>query len=266
MIQLKRLSFIALCVLSGALNAAPLNLFDSSRERTIPVEVYEPEAGSGCTAHDRCPVAIISAGYGVAHTRYRFIARAYLDLGYLVVAVRHELPGDPPLSVSGDLYETRKENWSRGAQSLRVVRRTLKDRFPRFDFDRVTLVGHSNGGDISAWLANHDPDIVSALVTLDHRRVALPRDQALPVLSFRAGDFPADAGVIPDSEEQEALGMCIIELPKARHNDMSDEGPEWLRRRIYNAILSYTSGQSFCSELKKANKLLDMDSLMPAGD
>ena len=40
----------------------------------------------------------------------------------MVVAIGHELPNDPPLSVSGNLYETRSENWSRGAVTLDFIR------------------------------------------------------------------------------------------------------------------------------------------------
>lgn len=241
---MKALFTLLFCCFPVFLNAAPTSVFDQTKNRTIPVEVYEPEVAESCDDTNRCPVVLISAGYGVSHTKYRFIAQAYLELGYLVVAVRHELPGDPPLSASGDLYETRQENWRRGAESLKVVRRVLKDQFSDFDFDRLKLVGHSNGGDISAWLANREPESIHTLVTLDHRRVPLPRVKGLRVLSLRATDFPADAGVIPSPEEQKALDMRVITIPNARHNDMSDDGPEWLKEQIYNAIKTFTAQPS----------------------
>lgn len=259
---MKILFFIALCTLAAAVNAVPMNVFDQPRDRIIPVEVYEPEKLPACVVSDRCPAAIISAGYGVDHTKYRFLAEAFLEQGYLVVAVGHELPGDPPLSISGDLYETRKENWSRGAKSLTVVRAALKKQFPGFNFDQVTLVGHSNGGDISAWFANREPEAIKELITLDHRRVPLPKKKGFPILSVRAGDFPADEGVLPHSSEQKAFDACVVEFPRARHNDMTDDGPQWLRRAVYSTVFEYISGRSSCAKLKQASVAANAE---PAG-
>ena len=100
-----------------------------------------------------------------------FLTKVLNELGYLVVAVGHELPGDPPLSVTGNLFETRSENWTRGAATLNFLQHQLASRYPSYDFEALLLVGHSNGGDISAWLANQTQPYVNTLITLDHRRV-----------------------------------------------------------------------------------------------
>lgn len=253
---MRTLLFIAISLVSFTLNAETAYVVDKSRDRKIPVEIYEPKEQEACAAQTECPVAIISAGYGVSHTKYEFIASAYVAQGYLVLAVRHELPADPPLSTSGDLYQTRIENWRRGAETLRVVASSMKKRFHAYSFDRLTLIGHSNGGDISAWLANQDVSVVDALVTLDHRRVPIPRIKGLRVLSLRAGDFPADEGVLPTPDEQVSLGICLVELPKALHNNMTDDGPEWLKNKIHESLLIFSSGESECSKSSGANKVM----------
>jgi len=253
---LRTILFIAFSLCSLTLNAEAIFIVDKSRDREIPVEVYEAKNQRGCASQSKCPVAILSAGYGVPHTKYEFAVNAYVEQGYLVLAVRHEIPSDPPLSTSGDLYQTRIENWRRGAETLRVVAASMKKQRPDYDFDRLTLIGHSNGGDISAWLANQDASMVDALITLDHRRVPLPKVEGLRILSFRAGDFPADAGVIPTLDEQASFGICIVELPEALHNNMTDEGPKWLKSRIHETLLRFSLGELECPESDEANKAI----------
>ncbi|MFC3151013.1 alpha/beta fold hydrolase [Litoribrevibacter euphylliae] len=234
-------------VWAGGINAE--TVFDEARDRTIPIDISYPVDAERCSASSKCPVAFLSAGYGVSHLEYQFLSKQLNQLGYLVVAVGHELPGDPPLSVSGNLFETRSENWMRGAQTLDFLRSTLVARLDAYDLDDLFLVGHSNGGDISAWLANEHTGYVRGVITLDHRRVPLPRNAGIQVLSIRAGDFPADEGVLPSSGEQKQYGSCIITIPEAKHNDIADFGPVWLKEKINAVVRSYLIGHS-CSDLQ----------------
>ena len=244
-----------LLLLSASINFTALAdvIIDSSRERHIPIEMSYPIQAEVCKAESPCPVAFISAGYGVSHSNYQFITSLFKQKGYMVVAIGHELPNDPPLSVSGNLYETRSENWSRGALTLDFIRNNLKSRFKNYDFDNLTLVGHSNGGDISAWLANEGKDYIQDIITLDHRRVPLPRRGDVKVLSIRASDFPADKGVLPTASEQQNFGSCVVTIPKARHNDMEDAGPEWLKTKINVLIAGFLEENSCALLASKAS-------------
>ncbi len=221
---------------------------DSERQRSIPVEIYEPQRV--CSTDNQCPVAIINPGYRVTHTGYVFLADVLNELGFLVVAVRHELSGDPVLSREGNLYQTRRENWVRGAKNLRVVIQDLGSRLPGADFRQVTLIGHSNGGDIASWYVKEKGDGVITLITLDHRRVPLPRAKDIAVLSIRADDFVADKGVLPDQSEQQQYGDCVVKIPDSRHNDMSDDGPEWLHQKVRDVLRSYLQKNARCDMLK----------------
>ncbi|NRD75579.1 alpha/beta hydrolase [Shewanella sp. VB17] len=227
------------------------NIYDESRDRSIPVEMTFPVELEKCSVNVKCPVAFLSAGYGVSHIKYTFLSKQLNQLGYLVVAIGHELPSDPPLSVSGNLYDTRSENWSRGAETLDFLKDSLSQRFDQFDFEKLMLVGHSNGGDISAWLGNEGKAYIQQIITLDHRRVPLPRDGKIKILSIRASDFPADKGVLPTASEQKAKGICIVTIPKARHNDITDFGPLWLTDNVTLIMSHYVKGHA-CSELIKA--------------
>ena len=146
--------------------------------------------------------------------------------GYLVVCIEHELASDAPA-------------WRRGADSIRFVRTTLSASYLGFDWQRLVLFGHSMGGDVSTWLLRDSAPFISAIVTLDHRRVALPRTSAIRVLSIRASDFEADARVLPSREEQAQFGACIVRLERARHNDMFDGGSAELKGRIAQIITSF---------------------------
>jgi hypothetical protein len=248
MSYLKGIVIIITCWVNSV-NAA--NIYDEARDRTIPVEVTFPDNIEPCSTKLKCPVAFLSAGYGVSHTKYTFLSKQFNQLGYLVIAIGHELPSDPALSVSGKLYETRSENWSRGAKTLDFLKGSLSKRFNQYDFEKLILIGHSNGGDISAWLGNENKSYIQKIITLDHRRVPLPRNSDFQILSIRASDFPADKGVLPTETEQKKYGSCIVNIPKAKHNDIADFGPVWLKERINVLINSQLNGLP-CSELIKA--------------
>lgn len=162
----------------------------------------------------------------------------------MVVAIGHELENDPPLSVSGNLYETRSENWMRGAETLDFIKHSLASTYQNYNFNDLLLIGHSNGGDISSWLANAGKDYIDTVITLDHRRVPLPRNKNINVLSIRGSDYPADEGVLPSSEETQEYGMCVSEIPKSRHNDMTDYGPKWLKDEIKRVVKNFLNDTS----------------------
>lgn len=251
--RLHAAAFVACAALVGcapslaAPDPAPSSttLFDPARQRPVPVTLYMPAAASRCTLARPCPVAMISSGYGIGHEGYSFLAEALGGMGYLAVAVQHELPSDPPLATKGDLYAARTSNWQHGAANLHFVRDTLRISHPGFDWDHLVLVGHSNGGDISAWFARESEGFAGRLVTLDSRRVPLPRGPSSPpVLSIRASDFQADPGVLPDAEELALSGSCVVRIPDARHNDMHDGGPPHLKTHIAELIVGFLESGS----------------------
>ncbi|MCG7555305.1 MULTISPECIES: alpha/beta hydrolase [unclassified Pseudoalteromonas] len=227
-------------------------VIDPARDRAIPVETHLPTDTNPCSKAAPCPVALLSAGYGVSHTDYQFLVKTLNRAGYLVITVGHELATDPPLSVEGNLYETRAENWQRGADTLVFIHDYFKPKFTTFDFEHILLIGHSNGGDISAWLINHGAKFVNQIITLDHRRVPLPRSLDVKVLSIRASDFPADKGVLPSRTEKHKYQDCVVTIASAKHNDMTDEGPSWLTDKIAQILADHLAGIP-CLENEKAN-------------
>jgi hypothetical protein len=235
--------FLALSLLWAVAVQAQV-IYDKARDRAIPLEIAYPIEQESCTVTRKCKVAFLSAGYGVSPTKYSFLVTQLNALGYMVVTIAHELPHDPPLSVTGNLYATRSENWARGADTLHFIKRQLQSRYPNYDFNALLLVGHSNGGDISAWLAHQKKPYITFIITLDHRRVPLPRTKKIGILSIRASDFVADDGVLPTDAESAMYSSCVVTIPQSKHNDMSDDGPAWLKAEIVALVKKYLTEQS----------------------
>ena len=234
--------FLLTILVNPVLAAEHRIVSDPQRDRDIPIQISFPLDTSDCSEENLCPVAFLSSGYGVAYDKYSFISETLNKAGYLVVAIQHELPGDPALAVTGDLFTERTENWKRGAATIGFVHSQLKAKLSEYDFNKLTLVGHSNGGDISSWVFNEGADFVETLITLDHRRVSLPREQPVSVLSIRGSDFPADEGVLHTTDEQAQFDACIVEIADSKHNDMTDYGPAWLKTAISNIMFEFLSG------------------------
>jgi alpha-beta hydrolase superfamily lysophospholipase len=214
-------------------------LVDETRHRSIPAAVYLPATHARCTPQSRCRVALLSPGYGVEHTAYGFIAAALADAGFLVIALQTVLPDDPRPGNSGNLFADRLPMWRRGADTLRFARETLALQFPGYDWAHLVLIGHSNGGDLSALALQQTPGLATTLITLDNRRHPLPRSPALELLSLRGSDFAADPGVLPTPEQIAAAGHCIVPIARARHDDMLDAGPDWLKARIVTLVRGF---------------------------
>ena len=243
---MRLLVIAALAILAGCTTTAAYNLnstesaelWDASRDRQIPIELYFPPQQRNCTRVSPCPLAFLSQGYGLGHTDYSFISNALAGAGYMVVAIQHDLSSDPAISTTGDLFATRTPMWERGAQNIRFVRDTLSRTYTGYDWSNLVLVGHSNGGDLSALALHETPTLAATLITLDNRRYPLPRNPSINVLSIRGSDFAADAGVLPFPQEIGA-GTCITTVPESRHNDMNDHGPADLQSKINVLILQF---------------------------
>ncbi len=84
------------------------------------------------------------------------------------------------------------------------------------------------------------PGLADKIITLDNRRMALPRTKNKPkVYSLRSSDQPADEGVLPTSQEQKQLGMTVIKLCNTIHNHMDDQATPPQRKEMNAYILSF---------------------------
>ena len=150
-------------------------------------------------------------------------------------------------------YVGRTEVYERGEANILFVVGELKKLQPNADYDHLTLVGHSNGGDIAMYCAKQHPELVSKVVTLDNLRVPFVLRDKLKILSFRSKDpnFKTDPGVLPTPEQAKADGIDIVNT-QFQHTDMSDRGPDSVKETIQATLDQFLSDGS-TSELAPAN-------------
>ena len=127
----------------------------------------------------------------------------------------------------GELYVGRLPQIQRGVANIHFAVDEMKKVQPNADYDKVTMVGHSMGGDISMYFAKQYPDEIKKVVTLDNLRVPFLTDGKFKILSFRSKDpqFKPDPGVVPDDEQCEKAGITVVNTG-FQHNDMRDTGPD----------------------------------------
>jgi predicted dienelactone hydrolase len=201
----------------------------------VPVDIHVPANIQACTKATPCPVTILSPGYGLSGSDYSFVTSRLTAMGYMVVALRESAAG-AKLNPNAPVPEQLRVLARVGAQSIAAAIDEVAARYPQFDWQHLLLVGHSLGGDSSAQFAADNATRVSGLITLDSRRVALPRSPGTHVLTIRASDTTADSGVLPNDEERSRYGTCVVHIKGAHHNDMRDAGSEQLKTRITSVI------------------------------
>lgn len=215
----------------GAEGPEAILLRDSTRGRDVPIALYRANG-------DRPRrLAVISPGYGSPHTAYGFIAEASTQRGYAVVAIQHDLAGDPPLPSTGDVIKDRSPAWRRGADSISFVIRMMTEQGVAKAGARAALIGHSMGGDISMVAANAEPALFASVISLDNRRAPMPRVKRPKICSVRSADFPADPGVLPSPEEARRFGMRIVKVEGLRHDDMTDAATPTHKKAMLDLVL-----------------------------
>lgn len=215
-------------------------LFDSLRQRIVPIAIYQPQKQ---IISGKQPLVIISHGYGQNkggdYLAYSYLSNYLATKGYLVVSIQHELPTDSLLPLTGIPQIVRRPFWERGADNILFVLKYVQKNYSHLDFNSVALIGHSNGGDMTALFPQKYPGYVAKIITLDNRRMALPKNKYPAVLSIRSSDQPADEGVLPSKEEERTFNIRIIRLANTIHNDMDDSANEIQRNEIRKLILDF---------------------------
>ena len=219
--------FLSISSFSYGLEIKNIQLFDSKRNRAIPIAIYQDEK------KEKLPVVIINHGYGAKNTEYSFIANALAARGYFVVSIQHDLETDKPLPRTGNLFKSRKPLWERGVQNILFIITELKKTNPNLNLDKVILIGHSNGGDISMMFTDKYSGKVSKAISLDSLRYPFPSDKGVQILHFSANDTKPDPGVVLDK------GVETISIKGAKHIDLCDRGGPRINEEILKSIIQF---------------------------
>jgi pimeloyl-ACP methyl ester carboxylesterase len=232
-----------------AIRHETLTFNDPARDkRSVAVDVAvrrdkEMQANAGMIT---LPVAILNHGNTVKFSEYSFLANVFAARGYLAVSIQHDLPTDAPMVTKvGELYVGRLPQYQRGVANIRFAVEEMKKVQPNADYDHLTIVGHSNGGDISVYFAKMYPDQIKKVVTLDNLRVPFMTDGRFKILSFRSKDpqFKTDPGVIPPEEVREKSGITVVQTA-FQHNDMRDTGPDGTKASIQGMLDKFLDDDS----------------------
>ncbi|TMJ64523.1 MAG: alpha/beta hydrolase [Alphaproteobacteria bacterium] len=232
-----------------AIRHETLAFYDASRgNRPVEVDVAvrwdrEMQANAGMII---LPVAVLNHGNTVKFTEYSFLANIFAARGYMVVSIQHDLPTDAPMVTKvGELYVGRQPQYLRGIANIRFAIEEMHRVQPNADYDHLTMVGHSNGGDISMYFAKLYPDQIRKIVTLDNLRVPFMTDGRFKILSFRSKDpqFKTDPGVIPPEEVRQKSGIQVVQTG-FQHNDMRDTGPDKAKATIQDMLDKFLDDES----------------------
>lgn len=232
-----------------AIRHETLTFYDASREnRPVAVDLAvrrdkEMQATAGMI---KLPVAILNHGNTVKFTEYSFLANVFAARGYLAISIQHDLPTDPPMVTKvGELYVGRQPQYMRGIANIKFAVEEMRKVEPNADFDRLTMIGHSNGGDISMYFAKMYPDHVKDIVTLDNLRVPFMTGGAFKILSFRSKDpqFKTDPGVIPPEKVRDKSGITVVQT-EYQHTQMSDRGPDGVKSTIQEMLDKFLDEES----------------------
>jgi len=184
------------------------------------------------------PVVILNHGNTVKFTEYSFLANFLAIRGYMVVSVQHDLESDGPMvTQAGEEYVGRRPQYNCGLANIMFVIDEMRKYQPNADYRHLTMVGHSNGGDLSMYFAKRHSDLIKKVVTLDNLRVPFVTDGNFRILSFRSRDpvFKADPGVVPDDAMCQKAGITVVKTPY-QHNELSDRGPDHVKTTIRSIV------------------------------
>ncbi|MGL5168661.1 MAG: alpha/beta fold hydrolase [Afipia sp.] len=231
-----------------AIRHETLTFYDAARDRRIDVAVAvrrdkEMAANAGMNV---LPVAIVNHGNTVRFTEYSFLANVLAARGYMAVSIQHDLPTDAPLVTKvGEPYVGRLPVYQRGVANIEFTVAQMEKIQPNADYGHLTMVGHSNGGDISMYFAKMHPEAVKKVVTLDNLRVPFLTEGKFKILSFRSKDpvFKADPGVVPDDDTCEQTGITVVNTG-FQHTDMSDRGPDNVKTSIQGVLDKFLEDDS----------------------
>ena len=214
---------------------------DPSRDnRPVAVDIAvrrdkEMQANAGMI---KLPVAVLNHSNTVKFTEYSFVANVFAARGYEVISIQHDLPTDPPMVTKvGEPYVGRLAQIQRGVANIRFAVAQMRDILPNADYDHLTVVGHSMGGDITMYFAKQYPEEIKKVVTMDNLRVPFITSGKFKILSFRSTDpqFKADPGVVPSSDICEKAGITVV-TTQFQHNDMRDTGSENAKSSIQSML------------------------------
>lgn len=219
-----------------------VELFDPARGRKIPLAIYM----AGETSPKK--LAVFMHGYGQnrpdSYLAYSCLTNWLAQEGWQVFSVQNELASDPMLPTSGDIKVVRMPFWQQGSDNISFLLRSIDPSLAKAS--RRLLIGHSQGGDSAMLHCTNHPTDFTDVITLDHRRMPIPRISSPRISSIRSSDQLPDLGVIPSRTIAAELGIRIVPLKGVTHNDMDESGSPEVHKQILEELSRLLANPKNC--------------------
>ena len=125
--------------------------------------------------------------------------------GFVVVSIQHNLPSDVSGPTPDEFTVTKSPNWETGVANIKYLLESLPTQYPKVKIKSVTLIGHSNGGDVSMLYASRYPKKLSKVISLDNRRIPLPLEKRPTICSIRASDEKVHEDLLPNAGSNQKI-------------------------------------------------------------
>ncbi len=250
------------------------NFYDSKQQHLIPVEIYWPsnyraenKLSPKLVAKDikaktikgffyahpekqkiifnqqlqSLGIILINPGNEVAMTDYSYLAIELASHGFFVIAIENQLKDDPKLIIKKTLEETRMPAWQRGVDNnLAVIKELQTKAFStKLDFNNITLIGHSLGGDMVMLFARQYPNLVKNIISLDNLRIDFPDQEKPKMLILRSQKRQEEQNAKVDINRTIKFGHQLIFIQGATHRMFSDEGNNQVKDQINKAVVNF---------------------------
>lgn len=141
---------------------------------------------------------------------YEYLTVFLSSKGYYIISLQHDLPTNELLAMNEPFMESRMPFWKKGVNNIRFVVSEFQKLMPDLNRKSLVLIGHSNGGDRVMLAATEYPNLADKIISLDHRRMIIPRTAQPKIMTLRGCDYLADDGVLPSKSEQEQYNIVLL--------------------------------------------------------
>ena len=129
-----------------------------------------------------------------------------------MISIQHNLPSDVSGPTPDEFIVTKSPNWETGVANIQYLIESLPKQYPKVKIKSITLIGHSNGGDVSMLYASRYPKKLSKVISLDNRRIPLPLEKRPTICSIRSSDKKVHEDLLPNQEAIKKYKMRIVYL------------------------------------------------------
>lgn len=87
---------------------------------------------------------------------------------------------------------------------------------------------------------DENPQLFYKGITLDSRRMRMPRTTSPRLYTLRGCDYEADEGMLPTEDEQKQYRMTVVKLDGIKHRDFGRRGineqHDIIKRKVYEFV------------------------------